>query len=353
MGVSKTLAKIHKRFYWPGYSDDVYDFVHSCQTCRERRGPGAGHRRPRAPLQLWEEGSLFGRFSVDLAGPFRRSREGYRHALVAVEGLTSFPEIIPLKDVKSHTAARALVVIWARYGACRVLRTDQGREFEAEVLAEVLEIVGVERVRTTPSRPCANGRAEKMVQFLKDSMSKLVDESQADWPDTIPLLLMAYRGTPHSTLKHSPSELLYGKSIRLPADLATRPPEPAYPTSLKEYPAKLRDLLRRVRHDARLNRELASQAMKMRYDANTSLTDFRPGDKVWFFNPIRRKGLAPKLQRPWESGWVVTHTINEVLARIKKGRKLRCVHTDRLAADDRNDCPSTGPLLALLAKVAP
>ncbi|KAE8738403.1 hypothetical protein FOCC_FOCC016124 [Frankliniella occidentalis] len=190
-----------------------------------------------------------------------------------------------------------------------------------------------------------------MVQYLKDAMSKLVDKSQIDWPDTIPLLLMAYRGASHATLKHSPSELLYGQPIRLPADLATRPPEPNFPIPLKEYPAHLKEVLRDLHHDARLNRDLASQAMKMRYDTNASLTDFKPGDKVWFFNPIRKKGLTPKLQRPWEHGWVITHKINEVLMRIRKGRKMRCVHTDRLAADDSAGCPSTGPLLAFLGKV--
>ncbi|KAE8741225.1 hypothetical protein FOCC_FOCC013259, partial [Frankliniella occidentalis] len=64
-----------------------------------------------------------------------------------------------------------------------------------------------------------------------------------------------------------------------------------------------------------------------------------------------KKGLTPKLQRPWEHGWVITHKINEVLMRIRKGRKMRCVHTDRLTADDSAGCPSTGPLLAFLGKV--
>jgi hypothetical protein len=42
---------------------------------------------------------------------------------------------------------------------------------------------------------------------------------------------------------------------------------------------------------------------------------------VWLHNPHRTKGLCPKLQRNWESPYVVKDKINDVIYRIRKGPK--------------------------------
>ncbi|KAK3928978.1 Protein NYNRIN, partial [Frankliniella fusca] len=84
-GRAKTLSLITKRFYWPNYHRDVQDYCDRCAVCRERHGPG---RRTRAPLKVWQEGRLFGRWHADIAGPYPTSREGYKYALVCVEALT-------------------------------------------------------------------------------------------------------------------------------------------------------------------------------------------------------------------------------------------------------------------------
>ncbi|GFW36887.1 retrovirus-related Pol polyprotein from transposon TNT 1-94 [Trichonephila clavipes] len=46
---------------------------------------------------------------------------------------------------------------------------------------------------------------------------------------------------------------------------------------------------------------MASEKMKTRYDARATGHDFHEGDKVWIWNPKRRKGLSPKLQTNWEA----------------------------------------------------
>ncbi|GFV09992.1 hypothetical protein TNCV_1645871 [Trichonephila clavipes] len=40
--------------------------------------------------------------------------------------------------------------------------------------------------------------------------------------------------------------------------------------------------------------------MKTRYDTKAIGHQFKEGDKVWFYNPTRRKGLSPKLQSHWD-----------------------------------------------------
>ncbi|KAK3922734.1 Protein NYNRIN [Frankliniella fusca] len=108
-GRAKTLSLIAKRFYWPNYHRDVQDHCDRCAMCRERHGPG---RRARAPLKVWQEGRLFGRWHADIAGPYPTSREGYKYALVCVEALTSFPEVIPMRTKARVTPFEAGDKVW-------------------------------------------------------------------------------------------------------------------------------------------------------------------------------------------------------------------------------------------------
>ncbi|KAK3913501.1 Retrovirus-related Pol polyprotein from transposon 412 [Frankliniella fusca] len=327
-GRAKTLSLIAKRFYWPNYHRDVQDHCDRCVVCRERHGPG---RRARAPLKVWQEGRLFGRWHADIAGPYPTSREGYKYALVCVEALTSFPEVIPMRTTADEVA-RAMVQLWSRYGACRVLRTDQGRAFEAELLQEVLKIFGIERLRCSPGRPQANGRAERAIRTIKDGLSKFIDMNQRDWPDFVPLVLLSYRAAAHTAHKYSPAELMYGRRLVLPADLCTAPPLPQNEKKLEGYPSQLREVLRCLHREARSNMLSASKKMKERYDRKARVTPFEAGDKVWFYNPVRKRGINPKLQRSWESGWKIAKVINDITMRIQREkRRPRVVHVDRLA----------------------
>ena len=39
LGVEKTLARLKKRFYWPGHHQDVRNWCHNCGVCVTRKSP--------------------------------------------------------------------------------------------------------------------------------------------------------------------------------------------------------------------------------------------------------------------------------------------------------------------------
>ncbi|GFW77954.1 kinectin [Trichonephila clavipes] len=63
---------------------------------------------------------------------------------------------------------------------------------------------------------------------------------------------------------------------------------------------------------------MASEKKKIRYDARTTGHDFHEGNKVWLWNPKRRKGLSSKLQKNWEGPYTVLKRLNDVVVRIQK-----------------------------------
>ncbi|GFX32465.1 kinectin [Trichonephila clavipes] len=82
----------------------------------------------------------------------------------------------------------------------------------------------------------------------------------------------------------------------------------------QETPARMEVM----HHLARERIGMASEKMKTRYDARATGREFREGNKVWLWNPKRRKGLSPKLQTNWEGPYTVLKRLNDVVVRIQK-----------------------------------
>ena len=72
--------------------------------------------------------------------------------------------------------------------------------------------------------------------------------------------------------------------------------------------------------------------MKRKYDIKTYKIPYKVGDAVWYYNPKRKVGFNPKLQRPWKGPMIVVEQLNDVLFRIQLSLKAKpiVVHHDKL-----------------------
>ncbi|KAF8778512.1 Retrovirus-related Pol polyprotein like [Argiope bruennichi] len=167
---------------------------------------------------------------------------------------------------------------------------------------------------------------------ILNHLSIHVSMNQQDWDRKLPMFLLAYRSAVHETTGFTPSQMLFGRELRLPCDLLFgRPPD--VPSSPEEYVHELQERLESVHEFARNRIDIATEKMKTRYDTRATGHEFHEGDKVWFWNPIRRKGLSPKLQTNWDGPYTVLKRLNDVVIRIQKSKnsRPRVVHCDRLA----------------------
>ncbi|GFV97331.1 retrovirus-related Pol polyprotein from transposon 412 [Trichonephila clavipes] len=158
---------------------------------------------------------------------------------------------------------------------------------------------------------------ERFNRTILNSLSLLVSSNQQDWDKKLPFFLLAYRSAVHETTSYSPSQMLFGRDLRLTADLLfSRPPDA--PLAPEDFIEKLEARMEEMHHLARERIGMASEKMKTRYDARATGHDFHEGDKVWLWNPKRRKGLSPKLQTNWEGPYTVLKRLDDVVVRIQK-----------------------------------
>lgn len=105
-GVSKTLRRLRKGFYWGQCRRDVEDFCRRCDPCMARKGPPG---RSHAPLQQFPVGAPMERVAVDVVGPLPCSDGGNRYVLTAIDYFTKWPEAYAIPDQEAETVVEALV----------------------------------------------------------------------------------------------------------------------------------------------------------------------------------------------------------------------------------------------------
>ncbi|GFT17265.1 retrovirus-related Pol polyprotein from transposon 412 [Trichonephila clavipes] len=292
-GVMKTLHRVRERFCWGKVRADVEQWCKSCDACSARKGPKI---RSRGKLHRYNVGAPFERIAFDILGPLPRTASGNKYLLVVMDYFTKWPEVYPIPDQEAPTVAEAVVQHWiSRYGVPLQLHSDQGRNFVSAVLKGVCELLGIDKTKTTPLHPHVPQRRSRDYRIFTIP--------DAFWPRS-----------------SSPCDLLFG-----------RPPDT--PSSPEEYVQNLQARFEDVHNLARERINLRTEKMKTRYDTKATGHQFKEGDKVWFYNPTRRKGLSPKLQSHWDGPYTILKIINDVVIRIRKSTnsKPRVVHYDRLA----------------------
>ena len=196
-------------------------------------------------------------------------------------------------------------------------------------------ILDIDKTRTTPLSPQSDAMVERFNRTLEAMLSMFVDSNRKDWDCYLPLRMITYRSSVHEYTDFTPNEMMQGREVMLPVDLLFGKPEPKRDgVGMTEHAQKLRERLERVHKFAREHLKIStSDQQKKNYDHwPVRHTLYMRGDGVWLHNPQRKKGLCPKLQRPFDGPYLVIKQISEVVYRIQEGprAKPKVVHHDRL-----------------------
>ena len=331
-GIYKTRGKINERFYWYGVSHDIRSWIRRCDTCAKRKSPST---RRRAKLQQDIMGHFGQRIAMDILGPLPTSDSGNRHILVVGDYFTKWIDAYPIPDQEAVTCAKKFTEEWvSRHGCPQTLHSDQGRNFESHVFAEMCDLLGIEKTRTTPLNPKSDGLIERFNRTMLDTVSVLLDEHkhQRDWDAVLPYALMAYRSAVQESTQETPHAMLYGEEMVLPIDLATAPGNDQDKKLNTDYVQDLRSTLRATHDRAREKLQLAARRQKRNYDKACIKDPIEEGSFVWLHNETRKKGQCPKLQYKWEGPYLVIKKLSDVVFRIQKSQqsKPKVVHYDRL-----------------------
>jgi len=224
--------------------------------------------------------------------------------------------------------------VFSRFGAPRQLLSDRGTEFESELFAELVKWMEIDKLRTTAYHPSCNGTVERFHRTLNSMLGKAVKESQRDLDEKLPLVLAAYRATPHESTGMSPNKLFLGHEVRMPIDVVMGlPPEEG---NLATTPHDYLDKLQNDASDAyRLAREklrASAERRKRYYDVKVKSEQFEVGDWVYYHYPRKFQSKSAKWQLSYTGPYLIVKMIEPVNCVLQKSAKSNpfVVHIDKL-----------------------
>lgn len=302
MGIERTLDLVRTRFYWPKMAVDVEEKIKTCGRCvrrkalPERAAPLVSIKTSR-PLEL---------LCMDFLS-LEPDSSNTRDILVLTDHFTKFAVAIPTPNQKAKTVAKCLwenFIIY--YGIPERIHTDQGQDFESKLIKELCEVAGIEKSRTTPYHPRGNP-VERFNRTLLAMLGTLEQKQKTRWKEHVKPLVHAYNCTRNEVTGFAPYELMFGRTPRLPVDLAfDLPVREATSKNHSQYVKSLKSRLEESFKIASKNATKSADKNKARFDSRVKPSALVPGDRVLVRN-VRLRGKH-KLSDKWEEQvYIVVH----------------------------------------------
>ena len=277
--------------------------------------------------------------AVDILGPLPESRAGNSYVLVAADYFTRWVEAYPIPNQEAITVARKLTdELFCRFSLPEQLHSDQGRQFESEILTHLCKFLHIDKTRTIPYHPQSDGLVERFNRTLIQVLSTCIEDHPFEWEDHIHKVCMAYNSSKQATTGYSPFYLMFGREARLPVDIMYRTPSQKEEVPLAGYVSNLRDLLHEAYERVRENVGEVQERQEQLYTRKVHGEHHKPGALVWLFNPAVPHGKAKKFHRPWTGPYRIIRKLSDVNYFIRHihNHKKKVVHFDRLKSCPKN-----------------
>lgn len=328
--MERTTELVKDRFYWPKLATEVSTYVQNCGRCVARKSLP----QRAAPLQQITSSGPLDLVCIDFLS-IEPDSKGIAHVLVVTDHYTRYAQAFPTRDQKALTVAKVLFEkFFVHYGLPARIHSDQGRDFESQLIKELLTLLGIRKSRTSPYRPQGDPQPERFNRTLLSMLGTLNPSQKQKWSQHISQLVHAYNSTRNDATGYSPYFLMFGREARLPVDLCFGVGQ-AEEDAVKHH-QYVANLKKELQEAYRLAAEAAfknHERNKRLYDARVRNQILQEGDRVL----VRNLGLKGKhkLQDKWNSlpYVVIAKLPNLPVYRIKPERGTgvtRTIHRDHL-----------------------
>ena len=237
-------------------------------------------------------------------------------------------EAYPILNQEASTVAKTLTnELFLQFSPPDQLHSDQSRQFEAQVLAEVCRLPNIKKTRTTPCHHQSDVLVELFNCTLLIMLSTMIGTHHDTWKEHVQAVCMAYNTSLQPTTGYSPFSPVFGRQAHLPIEFAYGmsdiTPQPA-----SEYAAALQRMLGSAYERVQKNFKLKLSRQKDFYDCKICSEPYERDSLVWLHSVAVPKGQSRKLHHPY---CIVKQLSDVTYLQHTCGRKQHLViHFDQL-----------------------
>ena len=333
---NRMIGLLHTRYHWPGMTTDIGKWIAGCLTCNRIKPVQPLVNGLLVPIETTSPFEIVG---IDILGPLKRTKDGYKYVLVCVDLFTNWVEAGPLKTLTADETAQVFFrLIISRHGCPKKVLTDQGTQFTSNLFKLLCTQYGIKKLESSAYHHQTNGKAERFNRFLMNSMATQINKDHTNWDRLLDKCLMIYRISISRALNETPFFLVYGRDPILPQDVLTGQVHTGRnqsPSELEDYKLNQLRTLKMAYDKLNRHRQLTQAKYKAYYDKSHKQIKFAINDQVLVFFGIPKKGCTHKLLPRWEGPYQIMEQIDSVTYRVVscipgKTEKTFLTHVQRL-----------------------
>jgi hypothetical protein len=329
LGFQKTHDRIIHKYYWYKQADDIKRYCRECTNCQRYKTSNKYNKAKLKPYIASRPNQIV---SADVFGPIPTTINDNKYILVVSDLFTKYVEFFALKTQTAEETANKLVEYVSRHSVMDTILTDQGRNFQSELMDELWELFDVHKVRTTPYFPSANGQCERMMRSMQNMLENYCNEQKNNWDKHLALLQLAYNSAVHTSHNFTPFELEHGRLPRLPLDLLSQRSKLKLNFTPDSYATQLQNELPLIYEQVQKNIKISVNRNKIRHDRQCRAANFVAGDYVWCLDTAKLKGVSKKLSARWKGPYVIKEVIDDANYKLKlvNSKKVLVVNKSKL-----------------------
>lgn len=194
---------------------DVRKIVRACEVCSKVKTVGRTIKSDLVPRKAI---APMHTISIDLMGPYTRSKKGRRYLITAMDQFSRWTEAYPVNNADFKKVAEVLEKeFFSRFGFPNIVLTDNGSHFTSKFWKTWCERLNITH-HTTAVYSARQNPVERANGNIKTKLRSFLaanNKTHNCWDENISNIL---NNSTNSTTKFSPAEILFGRRLQCPND---------------------------------------------------------------------------------------------------------------------------------------
>ena len=174
----------------------------------------------------------------------------------------------------------AIFQLFASYGICHTLLSDQGSEFISKGTKELCKMLEVPQEFTPSFAHHCLGTCERSHRTLEERMTPYIRQGRP-WNDILPAIVFSMNSCVNAGTNYSPFEVVYGKRPHFPLSTPRNIDFKDIPKDAHVYLKQMYNKLSVIRTEVKSNVETAKAKMVERENQTISPLKISVGDYVY------------------------------------------------------------------------
>ena len=210
-GISKMMQEIRQKYYFPSIATYVRNWVRDCEICiHDKRINNTRITPELIHIPEWDLGPE-DLMQIDLL-PELPPSGGYENIITAIDVFSRYAFAYPVSNPTAVSTAKVIIDIMTRHAYLPTLIiTDKGSVFVSQVIHEVTEILGINLKHATSKHAQTIGVLERAHATIKTSLKMASGEYRKQWHKYLPIAILNYNTTYHSSIDCEPSRVFHGR----------------------------------------------------------------------------------------------------------------------------------------------